>query len=89
MLLKSNLSIISKILNVIPKLNSVEGRFEKVGKIKNQSKVILDYAHTPDALKTCILNLKEQFPDKRIILLFVVGNRDQNKNGKSYRQLFR
>ena len=79
---KSNLSI-SKILNVIPKLNSVEGRFERVGKIKNQSKVILDYAHTPDALKTCILNLKEQFPDKRIILLFGCGgNRDQNKRSK-------
>ena len=79
---KSNLSI-SKILNVIPKLNSVEGRFERVGKIKNQSKVILDYAHTPDGLKTCILNLKEQFPDKRIILLFGCGgNRDQNKRSK-------
>ena len=79
---KSNLSI-SKILNVIPKLNSVEGRFERVGKLKNQSKVILDYAHTPDALKTCILNLKEQFPDKRIILLFGCGgNRDQNKRSK-------
>ena len=42
---KSNLDT-QKILNVIPKINSVEGRFENIGLIKNKSKVILDYAHT-------------------------------------------
>jgi len=47
---KSNLSL-NKILAVIPKIRSVEGRLEKIGNIKNKSKVILDYAHTPDALK--------------------------------------
>ena len=79
---KSNIDM-NKILKVIPKIKSVEGRFEKVGKIKNQSKVILDYAHTPGALKTCILNLREQFPDKKIITLFGCGgNRDQNKRSK-------
>ncbi len=72
-----------KILNIIPKIKPVEGRFEKIGKIKNLSKVILDYAHTPDALKTCILNLREQFPNKKITLLFGCGgNRDQNKRSK-------
>ena len=61
----------------------MEGRFEKIGNIKNKSKVILDYAHTPEALKTCLLNLKEQFSDKKIILLFGCGgNRDQNKRSK-------
>ena len=80
--LKSNIDF-KKILAVLPKLNSVEGRFEKIGKIKNLSKVILDYAHTPEALKTCLLNLREQFPDKKITLLFGCGgNRDQNKRFK-------
>ena len=79
---KSDIDI-NKILKVLPNLKSVEGRFEKIGEIKNQSKVIIDYAHTPDALKTCILNLKEQFPDKKIILLFGCGgDRDQNKRSK-------
>ncbi len=74
---------LNKILNVISKIKPIEGRFEKVGIIKNRSKVILDYAHTPDALKTCLLNLKEQFPEKKIILLFGCGgNRDQNKRSK-------
>ncbi len=74
---------LEKILSVIPKLIAVEGRFEKIGKIKNNSKVILDYAHTPDALKTCLLNLREQFKDRKISLLFGCGgDRDQDKRSK-------
>jgi len=80
--IKSNINI-KEIFNVMPKIKSVEGRFEKVGKIKNNSKVILDYAHTPDALKTCLKNLKEQFPGHKIALVFGCGgNRDQNKRAK-------
>ncbi len=79
---KSNIDI-KKIFRVIHKIKSVEGRFERVGKIKNKSKVILDYAHTPEALKTCLKNIKEQFPNKKISLLFGCGgNRDQNKRAK-------
>ena len=78
----SHLSL-DKILNIIPRLKPVEGRLERVGKIKNLSRVILDYAHTPDALKTCLLNLREQFPNKKLTLLFGCGgNRDQNKRSK-------
>ena len=79
---KSNLEL-DKIIKVIPKIKPVNGRFEKIGKIKNNSKVILDYAHTPEALKTCILNLRDQFKDKKISLLFGCGgNRDQDKRSK-------
>ena len=79
---KSNLNL-EKILAVVPKLKSVEGRFEKIGKIKNKSKVVLDYAHTPDALKTCLLNLREQFSDKKISLIFGCGgDRDKDKRAK-------
>jgi MurE/MurF fusion protein len=79
---ESNIDI-KRIFKVIPKIKSVEGRFEKVGKIKNKSKVILDYAHTPDALKTCLKNLKEQFQGHKISLVFGCGgNRDQNKRAK-------
>ena len=78
----SNLHL-DKILMTIPQLQSVKGRFEKIGKIKNKSLVILDYAHTPDALKTCLLNLREQFPGKKISLLFGCGgNRDKTKRSK-------
>ncbi len=80
--IKSNIEI-KKIFKVLPKIKPVEGRFERIGRIKNKSKVILDYAHTPDALKTCLINLKEQFPDHKISLVFGCGgNRDQDKRTK-------
>ncbi|MBA1339874.1 MAG: murE/murF fusion protein [Pelagibacterales bacterium] len=76
---KSNLTF-QKIINVIDKVNVVNGRLEKIGKIKNNSSVILDYAHTPDALKICLQNLKEQFKDKKISIVFGCGgNRDKSK----------
>ncbi len=79
---KSNIEF-EKILKILSKIKPVEGRLEKIGKIKNKSKVILDYAHTPDALKTSLVNLREQFSDKKIILLFGCGgNRDQSKRSK-------
>ena len=49
---------INNILKSIEKIKPINGRLEKVGNLKNKSKVILDYAHTPDALKTAILNLE-------------------------------
>ena len=80
--IRSNINI-KDILNVIPKIKSVEGRFEQVGKIKNNSKVIVDYAHTPDALKTCLKDIKDQFVGHKINLVFGCGgNRDQNKRAK-------
>ena len=80
--LKSNVNI-KDIINIIPKIKPVEGRFELIGKIKNNAKVILDYAHTPDALKTSLINLKEQFVGHKINLLFGCGgDRDQNKRAK-------
>ena len=69
-----------KIINIIHKIKSVEGRLEKIGKIKNNSKVILDYAHTPEALELALLNLREQFPSSKISLVFGCGgNRDFKK----------
>ena len=71
---------LDKIITSIPKIKSINGRLENVGKIHNKSKVILDYAHTPDALKTVLVNLKDQFPNKVISIVFGCGgNRDKFK----------
>ncbi len=76
---KSNLNL-KKILDSIKKIKPVPGRFEKISNLKNNSTVILDYAHTPDALKICLKNIKEQFPLKKIIIVFGCGGeRDKPK----------
>ncbi len=71
---------IRKILNIIHKIKPIKGRFEKIGNLKNNANVILDYAHTPNALKTAILDIKEEFPLSKISLVFGCGgNRDKDK----------
>ncbi len=75
----SNLPM-KKIIKSINKIKPVKGRLEKVGNLKNNSKVILDYAHTPDALKTCLENLREQFKLSKISIVFGCGGeRDKPK----------
>ena len=76
---KSNLAL-KKVLKSIKKIKSVPGRFEKIGNLKNNSIVILDYAHTPDALETCLKNIKEQFKLRKINIVFGCGGeRDKPK----------
>ena len=76
---KSNLSF-KKIINIIEDLKPARGRLEQIGSIKNNSKVILDYAHTPDALEASLKSLKEQFKDKKISIVFGCGgDRDKAK----------
>ncbi len=76
---KSNISL-KNILNSIKKIRPVPGRFERVGNLRNNSIVILDYAHTPDALKVCLKNLRNQFSIKKINLVFGCGGeRDKPK----------
>ena len=76
---KSKLSF-KKIINTIGYLKPVSGRLEQIGSIKNNSKVILDYAHTPDALEASLRSLKEQFKYQKISIVFGCGgNRDKAK----------
>jgi MurE/MurF fusion protein len=76
---KSNLTFVN-IIKAAKNIKPVYGRLEKIGRLKNNALVILDYAHTPDALKTCISNLKEQFNNRKISIVFGCGgNRDKEK----------
>ena len=53
---------------------------ENIGKLNNNSKVILDYAHTPDALKVCLRNLKNHYKLSNISIVFGCGgDRDKPK----------
>ena len=76
---KSGLSF-KKIINSIDNLKPVSGRLEQIGMIKNNSRVMLDYAHTPDALKTSLKSLREQFKNRKISIVFGCGgDRDKTK----------
>ena len=66
---KKNVEIKKTAKKILEKIKPVEGRLQKIGNIRNNSKVILDYAHTPEALKLSLLNLKEQFPSSKINLV--------------------
>ena len=69
-----------RIINIVNKIKAVPGRLEKIGLIKNNSSVILDYAHTPDALETCLQNIQEQFKNRKLSIVFGCGgNRDKFK----------
>ena len=71
---------LEKILKITQKIKAVNGRLEKIGKLYNNGIIILDYAHTPDALKTCIESVKEQFKLRKINLVFGCGGeRDKPK----------
>ena len=76
---KSSLSF-KKIVSTINNIKPVSGRLEQIGIIKNNSKVILDYAHTPNALKVTLESLKEQFKNRKISIVFGCGgDRDKKK----------
>ena len=42
---------LAKIIKSLNKLKSANGRFEEINYIKKNSKIIIDYAHTPEAIK--------------------------------------
>ncbi len=72
-----NISVI-KIIKVLSKVNNPPGRFEIIEYKKRNSKIIIDYAHTPDALKK-ILNAYKIKRKKPAILFGCGGDRDKSK----------
>ena len=68
----------AKIEAGIANLKSVPGRFERVD--EGQSfLVIVDYAHTDDALKNVLTTARELTRDRLIVLFGCGGERDRNK----------
>ena len=67
-----------RILKTLPKIQTPPGRSETIKHKKLFSKVIIDYAHTPDALKNILI--ANTYKNKKPSILFGCGgNRDKNK----------
>jgi len=69
---------LAQILAAISQLKSVSGRMEIVGGQEDITAVV-DYAHTPDALKSALIALRAHFTGDIWCVFGCGGNRDQGK----------
>lgn len=68
-----------EVLLAVSALKAAPGRLENIRGPKDIS-VIIDYAHTPDALENVLKTLREIAPDRELICLFGCGgDRDKTK----------
>ena len=75
---KCGLSI-KKSLKKTKYIKSAKGRLECIKKLKNNSRIFVDFAHTPDALERVLKNLKLQFKKNILIVFGCGGDRDKGK----------
>lgn len=66
------------LITSILQFNGVEGRFE-ITKLDNGSTVVVDYAHTPDAIYYCLEAAKLQGAQRIIHIFGFRGDRDSSK----------
>jgi len=72
----------NKIFKQIHKIKPVSGRLECIASLKNNSDIIVDFAHTPDALEQSLISLKKHFKKEIILVFGCGGDRDKNKRSK-------
>jgi UDP-N-acetylmuramoyl-L-alanyl-D-glutamate--2,6-diaminopimelate ligase len=67
---------------LLSRLVGVPGRMQVAGRRRNGAVVIVDYAHTPDALST-VLQAARPRPDQKLVVVFGCGgDRDQGKRAE-------
>lgn len=60
--------------------NGVRGRMEKLNTDPLDASVYIDFAHTPEALRSLLLSARRSFPERKIKVLFGCGgDRDKGK----------
>ncbi len=67
------------VINSLTKIRPVEGRLECIANLKNNSNIILDFAHTPAALEQSLNALKKHFKKEIIVVFGCGGDRDKKK----------
>ncbi len=77
LLLSRGLSL-PRVLRVLSDVRGVPGRMERFGD-DAQPSVVVDYAHTPDALEQALANLREHAGGRLICVFGCGGDRDQGK----------
>lgn len=67
----------SKISKIVSTLDPPSGRMDTI--IYGENKIIIDYAHTPDAVRNIIMAVKEFSKGKIYVIVGCGGNRDKTK----------
>lgn len=78
MVMSSGLPI-EEIISACNDIYAVTGRMEKVANHPSGAPVIIDYAHTPDALEKVLLALRPHTKRKLVVVFGCGGNRDRGK----------
>ncbi len=67
------------------KIKEVKCRLQIIKNLPNQTKIFVDYAHTPDALDTNLKTLREHYGIKADVVFGCGGERDKKKRRKMAR----
>jgi UDP-N-acetylmuramoyl-L-alanyl-D-glutamate--2,6-diaminopimelate ligase len=66
-------------VSVLPHLPGVPGRMQRVGESATGAPVFVDYAHTPDALRSVLAALRPHAERRLLIVFGAGGDRDRGK----------
>ncbi len=69
----------AKVFEVLPKLQTVRGRMERVATRGNGAMVFVDFAHTPDALETALQAMRPHVMGRLLVVFGAGGDRDKGK----------
>ena len=69
-------------LLALPYLKPAPGRMQSVTGHPQGANIVIDYAHTPDALKTALLSLRDDVKGRLGVVFGCGGDRDQGKRGE-------
>jgi UDP-N-acetylmuramoyl-L-alanyl-D-glutamate--2,6-diaminopimelate ligase len=71
-----------QIADTLPLLSPVDGRMSRVGGERGQPLIVVDYAHTPDALEQALASLREHTPGRLTCVFGCGGDRDRGKRAQ-------